>query len=159
MSREISCGFTNSAIWSCNPWLFCWSSHHPFLNKHTKMSTSTVIPVSKEANKHLSEYDHGWLAGAFVHQSNIARIARDVDLPESTVRSAYKRLQQTQTTLPKTLTGRKRLLSQTDLIVIETSVRRQPTQSIGLNIATFWVLARKVSLSAFWVVWLGLKKG
>ena len=57
------------------------------------MSTSTVIPVSKEANKHLSEYDYGRLAGAFVYQSNFAKIARDLNLPESTLRSAYKRLQ------------------------------------------------------------------
>ena len=91
------------------------------------MSTSTVIPVAEEANKHFSKYDHGRLAGAFVYQINFAKIARDVDLPESTVRSAYKRLQQTETTLPKTSTGRKRLLSQTDLNAIETSVRRRST--------------------------------
>ena len=44
------------------------------------MSTSTIIPVSKEANKHLTEYDYGRLAGAFMYQSNIAQIARDLDL-------------------------------------------------------------------------------
>ena len=105
------------------------SSHHPFLNKHTRKSTSTVTLVSKETIKHLSEYDYGRLARAFVYQSNLAQIARDLDLPESTAQSAYKRLQQVQTTLPKTSTERKGLLSQTDLNAIETSVRRRPTDS------------------------------
>ena len=84
-----------------------------------------------------------------MYQNNIAQIARDLDLPESTVRLAYKRLQQTKTTLPKTSSGRKRLLSQTDLNAIELSVRRRPTESIRAQHRHFLRSGKKVSLSTF----------
>ena len=77
------------------------------------------------------------------------RSPENLDLPESTVRLAYKRLQQTKTTLPKTSTGRKTLLSQTDLNAIETSVRRRPTQSIRTQHRHFLSSGKKVSLFTF----------
>lgn len=51
----------------------------------TKISTSTVAPLSKEANQHLSEYDYDRLVDAFVYQINIAQIVSDLNLPELTV--------------------------------------------------------------------------